>query len=97
MNHDHFCWEMYPLEALQKSRSADLQLINLDFFDLSRAVNSHHFLSSICQVYIVSMSPTHNRSSVLQPFECGNAVEMLNRIIFDFYPALPHVIGIHGV
>ena len=42
------------------------------------------------------MSPTHNRSSVLQPFECGNVVEMLNRMIFDFYPALPHVWTVHN-
>ena len=40
-------------------------------------------------VYRVRMSPTPNGSSVLQRFECGNAVEIRNGIMFDFYPGLP--------
>ena len=32
------------------------------------------------------MSPTLNRSSVLQHFEYGNAIEVCNRIMFDLYP-----------
>ena len=37
------------------------------------------------------MSPALNGSSVLQRFECGNAVETRNRMMFDFYPGLPHM------
>ena len=37
------------------------------------------------------MSPTLNRSTALQHFECGNAIEMRNGLMFDFYPGLPHV------
>ena len=37
------------------------------------------------------MSSTHNRSTVLQCFECGNAIKIRNRIKFGFYPGLPHV------
>ena len=42
------------------------------------------------------MSPTLNGRSVLQHFERGNVIEMRNRIIFDFYPGLPHIyINVH--
>jgi len=34
------------------------------------------------------MSPTLNRSSALQHFQHDNAVEIRNRIMFDFYPGL---------
>ena len=37
------------------------------------------------------MSPALNGSSTLQRFEHGNAVEKCNRIMFDFYPGLPHM------
>ena len=37
------------------------------------------------------MSPTLNRSSVLGCFEHGNAIKIRNRIMFDFYPGLPHL------
>ena len=32
------------------------------------------------------MSPTLNKSSVLQRFECGNVVEICNHKMFDFLP-----------
>ena len=35
------------------------------------------------------MSPIPNGSSALQ-FEHGNAIEICNGIMFDFYPRLPH-------
>ena len=41
--------------------------------------------------YTARKSPTLNRSSVLQCFKCGNAIEIRNRIMFDLYPGLPHV------
>ena len=37
------------------------------------------------------MSPTLNRSSALQHFECDNVVEIRNKIILDFYLGLPHM------
>ena len=36
------------------------------------------------------MNPSLNGSSALQHFECGNAFEIHNGIMFDFYPGLPH-------
>ena len=37
------------------------------------------------------MSPALNRSSALQHFERSSAVEIRNRIMFNFYPGLPQV------
>ena len=37
------------------------------------------------------MGPTPNGSSALQRFERGNALEIRNGIMFDFYPGLPHI------
>ena len=48
-----------------------------------KLVNTYH-------VHTASMSPTLNKSSVLERIECGNAIEKSNGIMFDFYPALPH-------
>ena len=36
------------------------------------------------------MSPTHNGSTALQCFERGNAIEIHNGIMFNFYPGLPY-------
>ena len=41
-------------------------------------------------IYTAPMSPTHSGSTVLQHFKCGNAIEICNRIMFNFYPGLPH-------
>ena len=38
------------------------------------------------------MIPTLNGSSALERYKHGNAIETHNRIMFDFYPGLPHVI-----
>ena len=40
------------------------------------------------------MSPVLNGSSALQWFECSNAIEIHNRIMFDFYPGLPHIVSV---
>ena len=48
-------------------------------------------LINTCHVYTVRMSPALNGSSVLQRFECSNASEIRNGIMFDFYPELPHI------
>ena len=37
------------------------------------------------------MSPGLNGSTALQRFECGIMVEICNRIMFNFYPELPHI------
>ena len=42
-------------------------------------------VSSI-HVYTASMNPTPNGCTVLQRFEHGNAFEIHNEIMFDFYP-----------
>ena len=39
------------------------------------------------------MSPALNGSSALERFERGNEIEILNGIMFDFYPRLPHLLG----
>ena len=44
------------------------------------------------------MSPACNGSTALQRFKRGNAIAIHNRIMFDFYPGLPHMyihISIH--
>ena len=38
------------------------------------------------------MSPAINGSSAIQSFKHSNAIEMCNRIAFDFYTGLPHVV-----
>ena len=37
------------------------------------------------------MSPTLNGSSEIQRFECADAIEIRDRIMFVFYPGLPHI------
>ena len=37
------------------------------------------------------MNPALNGSSALERFKCGNAIEICNRIMFNFYLGLPHV------
>ena len=39
------------------------------------------------------ISPTFNGSSVLERFEHSNAIEIHNRIMFDFYTGLPYVVN----
>ena len=48
-------------------------------------------LGKLINVYTARMSPALNGSSALQRFECSNAIEIRNRIMFDFYLGLPHV------
>ena len=37
------------------------------------------------------MSPAPSRSLALSRVKLGNALEIRDRIIFDFYPGLPHI------
>ena len=37
------------------------------------------------------MSPALNRNTALQHFKRSNAVMIHNRIMFNFYPGLPHL------
>ena len=37
------------------------------------------------------MSPTLDGSSAIQHFECSDAIEIRDGIIFDFYAELPHI------
>ena len=41
--------------------------------------------------YIAHMCRALNGSTVLQCFKRGNAVEIRNKIMFDFYSGLPHL------
>ena len=50
----------------------------------------HRLIKYYC-IFTTCMSPTLNESFVLQHFERSNAIEMSNRIMFNFYPGLPHV------
>ena len=42
-------------------------------------------------MHLACMILTRNRSSVVQHFESGNAIEIRNGIMFDFYSGLPHI------
>ena len=42
------------------------------------------------------MSPTRNSSTVLQHFENGNVIKICNRIMFNFYMGLPHMLLCHA-
>ena len=42
-------------------------------------------------VYTARMNPALNGSSALERFERGNAIEICNGIMFDFYPGLAHM------
>ena len=48
-------------------------------------------LMNTWHIYIAHIGPTPNRSSALQHFKRGNALEIRNRITFDFYPGLPRM------
>ena len=41
--------------------------------------------------HIAGMNSAPNGSTALQRFERSNMVDIRNRIMFDFYPGLPHV------
>ena len=51
-----------------------------------------HRLIRYSYIFVVRISPSLNGSSALQGFECSNAVEIHNGIMFDFYPGLPHIL-----
>ena len=52
-------------------------------------MHEYMYLLSLCSC----MSPTLNKSSALQCFECSNTVidKIHNGIMLDFYPGLPHI------
>ena len=39
------------------------------------------------------MSPALNGNTALQCLECGNMIEIHNKIMLDFYPGLPHILN----
>ena len=43
------------------------------------------------------MSPTLNRRSVIQHFKHSDAIEICDRITFDFYMGLSHIYCIVGI
>ena len=58
-------------------------------YALCKLMNTWH-------VYAKRMGPTPKGSSALQRFECDNALEIRNGIMFDFYPGLPQL-SLHNV
>ena len=42
-------------------------------------------------IYTARTSTTLNQSSALQHLLCSNMIKIRNRIMFDFYPGLPHI------
>ena len=48
-------------------------------------------LMNTWHIYTAHMSSTLCGSSMLQHFECGNVIEICNKIMFDFYPRLPQL------
>ena len=48
-------------------------------------------LINTCHIYTARMSPVLNGSTALQRFERSKAIEIQNRIMFNFYPGLPHM------
>ena len=51
---------------------------------LGKLMNTYH-------IYTAHMNPALNGSSALERFECSNAIEIRNGIMFDFYPGLPQI------
>ena len=51
---------------------------------LGKLIDTYH-------VNTVRMSFALNGSSALERFECGNAIEIRNGIMFDFYLGLSHM------
>ena len=60
------------------------------YFRYGRGSYGYVDLSGIGCSFAARMSPALSWSTALQRFECGNAVEIRNRIMFNFYPGLPH-------
>ena len=51
----------------------------------------HRHIKYSC-TYAARMSPALNGSLALQRFKHGNAMKIHNGTMFDFYPALPHIL-----
>ena len=77
----------YACRSYYHVRSAVTQYFcyRWDSYSLCKIMNTWN-------VYTVHMSPTPSGISALQRFECSNANEMTNGIMFDFYPGLPHMV-----
>ena len=46
---------------------------------------------NVVSIHEFTQSPSLNGSSALEHFKHSNAIEIRNRILFDFYPGLPHM------
>ena len=55
-------------------------------YTLGKLMNTYH-------IYTARLSPTFSRSSALEHFERSNASEIRNKIMFDFYLGLPHMLN----
>ena len=45
-----------------------------------------------CRRYALRVSPALNGRSEILHFECSNAIEICDGLMFNFYPGLPHII-----
>ena len=91
----------YPMSCISGKNQTLFRCVFWPHYHVWSAVAQHFRygwgLHSLCKlmntwhVYTARMSPTLNGSSALQPFKHGNAIEMRNRIMFDFYPGLEHI------
>ena len=86
----------------QKSILLSISISLLKYFDLITKRSTAELplkagLIALCEhgkyswVYPVRMSPAFNGISVLERLKCGNAIEICNGIMFDFYPELPQI------
>ena len=70
----YYCFRSAVMQCFRYGRGS---------YALCKLMNTWH-------VYTAHMGPTSNGSSALQHFVHGNALEIRNGIMFDFYPGLPH-------
>ena len=70
--------------------------LNCDIFELPLINSIKRNSNVLCKrsnyrrIYIARLSPALNRSSEIFRFQRGDAIEIRNRIMFVFYPGLPH-------
>ena len=74
-------------------RTLQLLVYVIAWFAVVIGINSTSKAGSNYTRHWVKASSIHtcHRSSALQHFERGNAIKIHNRIMFDFYPGLPHI------
>ena len=71
----------------------EIEHYSVAYFDrILRSKRSSAELTLRAGLIRARMSPAFNGNSALERFERSYAIEIRNRILFDFYPGLPHII-----